>query len=259
MQLTVLQAAEKSSRSQNTIRNWIKNGKIKANKGNGRWQIDSESLDNHLAKNSLGKTQGRESFSDEKFVSRIISEVVGEMKVVLEQSLPKQTLEDNNAKNAQKQLINLQKENRALREQINEIKSEMTALRANIGLLMTQKPDENEKSFHHQNNASTEKKQNFEPDEQTAEKWLRENIEKWLDQPCPFKRANSRSWRELAENQGAKISINGKGMQPTRAYLHAIENWKECKVWPRMKARVALNFVKTPSRNHYAYPEEIGG
>jgi outer membrane biosynthesis protein TonB len=82
-----------------------------------------------------------------------------------------------------------------------------------------------------------------QPDEETAEKWTRENLAEWLDTPCLFGKAEGRTWRQLAENRGEKIFLKDKPSQP-RAYLHAIESWQNCGVWLRMKARVALEVGK---------------
>ncbi len=60
-----------------------------------------------------------------------------------------------------------------------------------------------------------------EPDEQTAERWAREHLAEWLDAPCTFVKAQGRTWRQLAENKGDKITINGKA-SPPRAYLHTL-------------------------------------
>lgn len=80
-------------------------------------------------------------------------------------------------------------------------------------------------------------------DEEKAEKWIRENLEQWLDQPCPFKKAQGRTWRQMAQNAGEKILIKGKPLPP-RAYLHTIEGWAACNVWARLKAKVSLEIGK---------------
>jgi hypothetical protein len=87
------------------------------------------------------------------------------------------------------------------------------------------------------------------PDEQKAERWARENVEEWLDAPCPFQKAQGRTWRELAQNKGGKIAMKGKETAP-RAYLHAIGNWSDCRLWPRMKARIALEMSKNGNGSH---------
>ncbi|MEK7700352.1 MAG: hypothetical protein AAB332_08090 [Planctomycetota bacterium] len=83
-----------------------------------------------------------------------------------------------------------------------------------------------------------------QPNEQMAEKWTRDNLAQWLDTPCQFAKAQGRTWRQLAENQGDKIEISGKPCQP-RAYLHALESWQSCQVWARMKARVTLAVIES--------------
>jgi outer membrane biosynthesis protein TonB len=83
-----------------------------------------------------------------------------------------------------------------------------------------------------------------QPAEEIAELWIREHLAEWLDAPCPYVKAQGRTWRELAENQGEKIAMKGKGFQPPRAYLHALESWTSGKIWQRMKARVALEVGK---------------
>lgn len=82
-----------------------------------------------------------------------------------------------------------------------------------------------------------------QPSEEIAEQWARENQAQWLDSPCPYVKAQGRTWRQLAENQGDKIAVKGRPCQP-RAYLHSLAGWNDCKVWQRMKARVALELCK---------------
>ena len=89
------------------------------------------------------------------------------------------------------------------------------------------------------------------PDEAKAERWVRENLEEWLDTPCQFAKAQGRTWRELGENHGERIAVNGRAASP-RAYLHALEGWKNGNVWGRIKAKVALELGKQASENHLA-------
>jgi hypothetical protein len=62
----------------------------------------------------------------------------------------------------------------------------------------------------------------------------------WLDLPCPFKKAGGRTWRQMGENYGDKIPMNGRGAQVPRAYLHSIESWQEAKLETRLKSKIAL-------------------
>ena len=82
-----------------------------------------------------------------------------------------------------------------------------------------------------------------QPDEEKAEKWVRENLLTWLDQPCPFAKAQGRSWKQLSKNEGERIVIKGK-LMPPRAYLHTLERWDGCHAWAKLKAKVALEFGK---------------
>ena len=78
---------------------------------------------------------------------------------------------------------------------------------------------------------------------QDEEAWLRQDPA-WLDESCPFQKATGRTWRQLAENQGGKIPMNGKGAQVPRAYLHSIENWTKAYQPNRLKAKLALELCK---------------
>jgi hypothetical protein len=104
-------------------------------------------------------------------------------------------------------------------------------------------------------------KEQAQPSREKAEQWAREHLAEWIDQPCSFAKAQGRTWRELAENFGERILIKGK-QSPPRAYLHVLENWEDCKVWARMKAKVALEVVPSKNGNgvpsHYSHPVEIG-
>ena len=86
------------------------------------------------------------------------------------------------------------------------------------------------------------------PDEDKAEQWTREHLEEWLDTPCPFVKTQGRTWRQMGENHGAKIEIRGRQCVP-RAYLHSLESWDACKVWQRMKAKVALEVCQNGNAN----------
>lgn len=85
------------------------------------------------------------------------------------------------------------------------------------------------------------------PDQQ-KEKWVWDHMSEWLDMPCPFGKADKRTWRQLAHNEGEKIVLKGKPAVP-RAYLHSLETWQECNVWSRLKAKVALEYCKNGNGN----------
>ena len=92
-----------------------------------------------------------------------------------------------------------------------------------------------------------------EPNEEIAERWTREHQAEWLDAVCPFGKAEGRTWRELAENQGEKIAMKGRPCLP-RAYLHALQGWDSCKVWQRMKAKVVLEVIESKNGTHSYQP-----
>jgi len=94
-----------------------------------------------------------------------------------------------------------------------------------------------------------------EPDPEKAEKWTRENLEEWFESPCSFAKAQGRTWKQLAHNEGEKIIVKEKPVLP-RAYLHALESWSECNIWARLKAKVALEVGKNGTHNHYNHPNE---
>ena len=93
-------------------------------------------------------------------------------------------------------------------------------------------------------------------DEEKAERWARNNTDKWLDSSC---RAG-RTWRELATNFGDMVSIRGR-LQKPRSHLHIIMKTDKS-AWNRMKAKVALEMFPSETQvpnNHYAHSHEAGG
>ncbi len=81
------------------------------------------------------------------------------------------------------------------------------------------------------------------PAQSPLEAELRQDLA-WLDLPCPFRKANGRTWRQMGENAGDKIPMNGRGPQVPRAYLHSIESWDEAKMESRLKSKIALEIGK---------------
>ena len=85
----------------------------------------------------------------------------------------------------------------------------------------------------------------------------------WLDEACPFSKAQGATWRALAANQAAGILVNNRIQQP-RNYLHSIANWKDCHQLTRTKAKLALEIVKpqqpqqpqTPQQSQQNLPDE---
>ena len=129
-----------------------------------------------------------------------------------------------------RQLQLLQKENEAL-------KTRLTALE-NLAQALASKPGPSPAGL---SAGPADDCGQAQPDK--LEAWLRRNLA-WLDEPCPFKKASSRTWRQMGGNEGEKISMNGKGLQVPRAYLHSIESWAEASSAIRLKARLALELAK---------------
>ena len=245
MQLSVKQAAEKAGKNVETIRRWIKTGKLEAKKVGRTWQISQASLESYIA-NQAGN-QTKESIITEKTIAQIASKVAAELKPMLELAKQNQTEQI-------KKTEMLCKENDELKNKIVWLETEMQAIKNFVKELVQNnqtKPLEKNKQEQAKpaepkpSQPEPSKTENAKPiDEEKAEKWLKENLHEWLDQFCPFKQANNRTWRQLGENKGEKITMNGKGPQQPRAYLHALESWQNCKPWARLKAKVALEICK---------------
>jgi hypothetical protein len=164
-----------------------------------------------------------------QIISQIATQVVAQLRPFLSQQPEGQTT------NLQKRVEWLEDQVQAMKEYLRELVSQN---KAQANLAPNSQPEQSQKAKPQQPNQVKP-----EPDEQKAEQWARENLEQWIDQACPFRKAQGRTWRELAENKGDKIDVNGRLSSP-RAYLHALTSWRDCKVWQRTKAKVALDVVK---------------
>jgi hypothetical protein len=205
-------------------------------------------------------------------ISRIARQVVSELRPLLANARP------NHGGQANPALRNSQ----AMAQQVQELQSEVESLKSCIngllgrlaeqngrhgGQVQQQQPqfslvDYDQQAKSQTSHNGSKDSQESQADEEKAERWVRENMATWLDQPCPFRNAEGRSWRKLAQNEGERITMNGKGSQVPRAYLHAIESWQACSVWNRLKAKVALEAAKNGNggvASHYGHPVEIGG
>ena len=256
MELTIKQAAEKAGKTEATIRNWLKDGKIKAHKEGMSWKLDEASLESYLAgnaSNNSGRQSSPEIAITDEVISRIAAKVVAEIKPMLQNK--------NGCQEPEMEV--LRKENESLRARITGLETEMEGLQEAINALAAklQAGPQSQPGQKANEEASSKKEaREQEVDEERAEKWVRGHIAEWIDKPCPFRRATERTWRELASNTGDRIAMNGRGKQSPRAYLHAIEGWKECNAWARLKAKVALEVGKNGSTtNHYSHLVEIGG
>jgi len=265
-ELTVKQAAEKAGKNVETIRRWVKMGKIEARKDGQTWQISQTSLENYLA--SLANSQTRESSITKETIAQIAAKVAAELRPMLEQAKLKEPGQAEPLKESEA----IRKENEELKAKVswleNQVQSVKEYLKEIVEKQQNQAKQQNQPSKESQTKLDKQakpkleeqKQGNVEPgkatssqaeiiDAQRAERWLRENLE-WIDQVCPFKHATSRTWRELGENKGPKIAMNGKGPQPPRAYLHALESWQSCKPWAKLKAKIALEVSKNGTAIH---------
>jgi len=250
MNLSIKQAAEKANVSIPTIHNWIKSGKLSAQKQGKSWQIPQASLDlclaNKPAPQPVLTDQAFAVLTDQTF-AELAHKVVAELKPVLEQAFAIQQSFQAKTTELNIRVDLLEKELAELKQSLAQKPEEQKQPDSSKESQVSQSKEEPEKQ------ASNARRMEQKPDEEKAEKWVRENLQVWLDQPCPYSKAMGRSWRELAENRGAKISLKGMESQP-RAYLHALENWQQCgSVWSKVKARVALEVVGKDGQGSYRY------
>lgn len=265
MDFSIKQAAEKANVSQATIHNWIKSGKLSAHKQGKFWQISQASLDLCSSKPNLP------GFTNESLV-QFAGTVVAELKGLLEQALAMQQDSRTKTTDLESRITKLEdalkqgqaKQGNGQASQDSNENPASQAQQTGTAARHDEKPTGNSQaepasqSQAEMTSKTGEGKKPDQPDEEKAEKWIRENLDKWLDERCPYKKAQGRSWRDLAANRGAKISLKGNDSMP-RAYLHAIESWAQCEsVWSRMKAKVALEVVnKTTSE--FSYCRAVGG
>ncbi len=255
--ISIKQAAEKANVSIPTIHNWIKLGKLSAQKQGKSWQIPQASLDLCLVDKPT--VQPVQPVLTDQVFSELAHKVVAELKPVLEQAFAIQQSFQAKTTELNIRVDLLEKELAELKQSLAQKPEEKPDMPKE-----TKQPDSSKESQVSQSQVSQSKEESEKqasnssrmeqkPDEEKAEKWVRENLEKWLDQPCPYGKAMGRSWRELAENRGAKISLKGMESQP-RAYLHALENWQQCEsVWSKVKAKVALEVVGKDGQGSYRY------
>jgi len=249
MKLSIKQAAQKAGKTEQTIRNWIKAGKIKAHKVDGRWQVEETSLNAHLS--GTNKSQGKQEItvSEEvisQIVDRVVSQVLSKIEPVIREALEKK--QDSPAEkegDQQEKIRALEKENEDLKERVNVLENQVQALKADLSETLGKLEYIERRSESEIPEMRPKKKENVGVrDEERAERWVRNNIEEWLDKPSRLKKAPRRTWRDLAENRGDKILIKNREQCP-RAYLHVIENGNgDVSTWAKMKAKVVLEITK---------------
>ena len=261
MELTIKQAATQLGKSESTIRQWLRSGKLVGQKQGRTWAISPESLA------ALPKEPSRKASQASKQAMRlcrqIATQVVAELRPILlaamqAQAQGSQPTQSQPTQSQAPESQTLRNENAELLGKVATLESQMQAMAKQLCELTqkqtvpAQEPAKPEARPQNQPAPTQEAKpaepqaeaKRQPPDEAKAEKWVREHLAEWINEQCPFKKANGRTWRELAENKGEKIEVNGKLSQP-RAYLHAIESWNTANTWARMKAKVALEVGKS--------------
>ena len=251
MEINLKQAAQIANVIETTIKNWVTKGKIQGKKENNIWQVDRESLENHL-KDKKPKAR-KNKYLSEQVMSQIVRSIITEAFAKLESKETK----------AEQSIQKLEKENELLWKRISELQNQIETPKSNEAKLASNANTaqaEVAKPVQKQTEVVSAKSQT-KVDETKGEAWVRNNVGKWFNEVCPFRQANGRTWKQLAENFGEKIAMKDKGQQSPRAYLHALESWEECKGWARIKAKVALEIVPSSKKwgNHYTHPAEIGG
>ena len=244
MELTIKQAAAQLGKAESTIRAWLRQGKIEGQKVGRQWLINPASLAAPRANPPIRKASQTSRAKASKLVRQIATQVVAELKPILLaaiQPVQPQTQAQPQAIPSPEPSQPPASETAQLTEQIATLQSQVQALAKQLVQMQTAQPEPKAKG-QSQNQHTAGKRQ--PPDEGKAEKWARENLEQWLDRPCRFEKATGRTWRELGENKGDKIEVNGKLSAP-RAYLHAIEGWANGDVWMKIKAKIALEITKS--------------
>ena len=255
MELTIKQAAAQLGKAESTIRAWLRQGKLDGQKVGRTWQIPAASLAALRANPPARKASQTSRAKASKLVRQIAAQVVAELKPILlaaMQPVQPQTQAQPQAIPSPEPSQAQASETAQLTEQIATLQSQVQALAKQLGQMQTAQPEpkakgqsqppEPEANPQNQNQHTAGKRQ--PPDEGKAEKWVRENLTRWLDEPCRLRKATGRTWRELGENKGEKIEVNSK-LSPPRAYLHAIESWANGDVWMKIKAKIALEITKS--------------
>ena len=237
--------------STTTIRNWIYQGKLTAQKVDQTWQIEEDNLPQAKAK----KLQPTKLIADS-----IVKQIVKEVKNILEPLLQDkqktianyetQKSIDQPAKQVYEEIDTLFLENQDLKEKvasmeqaISNMQKQLEALQAQLDKQVIKKEKGEEAQQQVYRIVPDQQIKTQIRDVEKADKWVRENIDTWLDQPSRLNKAKDRTWKELATNEGGKIEINGR-MQPSRAYLHIIEKCDKASKWSKIKAKVVLEIFQ---------------
>lgn len=260
--MTVKEASQKLQKSEQTIRAWIKTGKLKANKQNGKWHIEISSLPSY--KTDSKKTENVFTLSEiTKALEKGLSRVVSEVKTIVNQN-EKGEIYTNTIEKVKE----LEEKNQQLKRRVEEQSQEMFAIKEYIKQLEIslkavqeqQKQPQIKKEYFTKPLKRETKSKRKSPlqDESKAETWVWNNVNQWLNSSCGLKGAKDYTWKELAENLGDKVRIDGQEVS-TRTLLEKEANSEE-KSWYRVKAKAALQLIEDKSLSycHYNHPVEIG-
>lgn len=266
--LSVKQAANQLQKSEDTIRRWAACGKLPAQKRGGRWII----LSTKICDSTLKKKPIALAAITEDAIGKIvegISEKIGVMANSssrtneLQEQVDRLSQENKQIKIALTKVYSLAKQLRAEQKQLcdriakqEEIITNQAQLIANATAAQPVATQPNSHSEADSTAATKTSGATKIADEEKAERWARNNTDKWLDSSC---RAG-RTWRELATNFGDMVSIRGR-LQKPRSHLHIIMKTDKS-AWNRMKAKVALEMFPSETQvtnNHYAHSYEAGG
>ena len=264
--LTTKEVAQKLQKSEQTIRTWIRSGKLKATKHDGKWQIEESSLPNQKVATHT-EPQSTISISQiADILEKGLSGVVSKMENIINQTTKGEEPQDNVTEEKFKEL---EEQNQQLQRRIEEQSQKMLSIEQYIKQLesrlesihkpqQTQQIKKEEQPTQPPKTESKPKRKATLENEDSAEQWVWNNVNQWLYKPSGLKNASKRTWKELAQNTGAKIWANGQEIS-SRELLEQEANSEE-KSWYRVKAKAALQLIEDQSSYcHYNHPVEIGG
>lgn len=252
--MKIKEVADMTGKSEQTIRNWLRKGKITGTKEDGKWQVDESSVRKYA-------TEKRRKDKANEGVTETVKQGIEEIKEIVK-GMKREERESQ-------QLEALAKENAQLKQQVAELQAKMAKLEAlekQVAELMQQQEapqqqcrQKSEPEPQPAIKTSNEAKRYSRgvEDEEKAEKWARNNLADWLDMPSGLELAKNETWRALAMNLSKKITIRGK-QQKSRVYLHIIAKNQKVYGWHKIKAKVALDVLVPEQYNDYCDPVEIG-
>ena len=245
--LSVKQAANQLHKSKATIRRWAACGKLSAQKRGGHWVI----LSTKICDSVLEKKPVAQAVIAEDAIGKIVEGISEKISVMansssreneLQQEVDRLSQENKQIKNALAKVYTLAKQLKAEQKKLCDriakqdyIIAKQAQQIANAPAIQpAAQPNSDSKANSGAAVATQPSGSTKIADEEKAERWARNNTDKWLDSSC---RAG-RTWRELATNFGDMVSIRGR-LQKPRSHLHIIMKTDKS-AWNRIKAKVAL-------------------